>query len=133
MGAARSGSRSDRRLRGTVPSPPGGADGVGDDEPVQRFAQALCVGDGLVGVGGEQLGVDRDQGLRAFTERLGAAPTHVPRTCVVATEDPALPPAVQEEWASHASHSVRIPSGHSPHLSHTGEVAAVLAEAVARA
>lgn len=73
------------------------------------------------------------QGMRAFTEKLGAAPTHVPRTYVVATEDPALPPSVQEEWAAHASHSVRIHSGHSPHLSHTGEVADVLAQAVGRA
>ncbi|MFJ4536791.1 alpha/beta fold hydrolase [Streptomyces tibetensis] len=73
------------------------------------------------------------QGMRAFTEKLGAAPADVPRTYVVATEDPALPPPVQEQWASRAAHSLRIPSGHSPHLSHPDEVADVLAEAVARA
>lgn len=73
------------------------------------------------------------QGLRAFTEKLGAAPTRVPLTYVVATEDPALPPAVQEQWAAHAAHNLRIPSGHSPHLSHTDEIATLLAQAVARA
>jgi pimeloyl-ACP methyl ester carboxylesterase len=73
------------------------------------------------------------QGMRAFTETLGAAPTDVPLTYVVATEDPALPPAVQEQWAARAAHSLRVPSGHSPHLSHAEEVAALLAEAVARA
>ncbi|MEU9393257.1 alpha/beta hydrolase [Streptomyces sp. NPDC048324] len=73
------------------------------------------------------------QGVRAFTEKLGAAPTDVPVTYVVATEDPALPPAVQEQWAARAAHGVRVPSGHSPHLSHADEVADVLAKAVARA
>ncbi|MBZ3902034.1 alpha/beta hydrolase [Streptomyces scabiei] len=72
------------------------------------------------------------QGTRAFTEKLGAAPTDVPVTYVVATEDRALPPSVQEQWAARAAHRVRVPSGHSPHLSHPGRVAAVLAEAVAR-
>ncbi|MCX4759716.1 alpha/beta hydrolase [Streptomyces sp. NBC_01275] len=58
------------------------------------------------------------QGMGAFTQTLGAAPTGLPLTYIVATEDPALPPAVQEEWAAQAARSVRIPSGHSPHLSH---------------
>ncbi|MFD7503614.1 hypothetical protein [Streptomyces sp. NPDC059850] len=39
--------------------------------------------------------------------------------------DPAL--------AAQAAHSARVPSGHSPHLSHPDEVAAVLTEAAARA
>ncbi|MGW3138003.1 alpha/beta fold hydrolase [Streptomyces sp. NPDC001139] len=73
------------------------------------------------------------QGVRAFTEKLGAAPADIPLTYVMATEDPALPPAVQEHWAARAAHSVRVPSGHSPHLSHADEVADVLAKAVARA
>ncbi|WP_461071721.1 hypothetical protein [Streptomyces pseudoechinosporeus] len=50
----------------------------------------------------------------------------------MATEDPALPSAVQEEWAARVAHSVRIPSGHSPHLSHPDQVATVLAEAAVR-
>ncbi|MFD5539716.1 alpha/beta fold hydrolase [Streptomyces sp. NPDC127079] len=73
------------------------------------------------------------QGRRAFTEKLGAAPTTVPLTYVVATEDPALPPAVQEQWAARAAHTLRVPSGHSPHLSHADQVADALAAAVARA
>nr|WSZ20595.1 alpha/beta fold hydrolase [Streptomyces canus] len=73
------------------------------------------------------------QGMRAFTETLGADPANTPLTCIVATQDPSLPPAVQEQWAARAAHSVRVPSGHSPHLSHPDDVAAVLAEAVARA
>ncbi|WP_086661533.1 alpha/beta fold hydrolase [Lentzea kentuckyensis] len=73
------------------------------------------------------------QGLGAFTEELGATPTGLPVTYVVATEDPALPPAVQVQWAARADHRVHVPSGHSPHLSHQNEVAAVLADAVTRA
>ncbi|MEE1836113.1 alpha/beta hydrolase [Streptomyces sp. SP17KL33] len=73
------------------------------------------------------------QGMRAFTEKLEAGPRQVTLTYIVATEDPALPPAVQEQWAARATHSVRIPSGHSPHLSHAGAVEIVLAEACARA
>ncbi|MBV1939140.1 alpha/beta hydrolase [Streptomyces sp. BV286] len=73
------------------------------------------------------------QGMRAFTETLGGAPTQVPVTYVVATQDPALPPAVQEQWAARAAHSAHVPSGHSPHLSHADEVADVIAQAVARA
>ncbi|WEH12469.1 alpha/beta hydrolase [Streptomyces sp. VNUA24] len=72
------------------------------------------------------------QGMRAFTEKLGAAPTAVPLAYVVATEDPSLPPPVQEQWAARAAHRLRLPSGHSPHLSHADQVAELLAEAVAR-
>jgi len=72
------------------------------------------------------------QGLGAFTEELGATPAELPVTYVVATEDPALPPEVQEQWAARATRRVRIPSGHSPHLSHPGDVARVLSDAVAR-
>ncbi|WP_328930840.1 MULTISPECIES: alpha/beta hydrolase [unclassified Streptomyces] len=73
------------------------------------------------------------QGMRAFTEKLGAAPTEVPLMYVVATADRALPPGVQEQWAARAAHRVRVPSGHSPHLSHADEVAGFLAKAVSRA
>ncbi|GAQ60072.1 alpha/beta fold hydrolase [Streptomyces scabiei] len=72
------------------------------------------------------------QGMRAFTEKLGAAPADIPLTYVVATEDPSLPPPVQERWAARAAHRLRLPSGHSPHLSHADQVAELLAEAVAR-
>ncbi|MFM9589344.1 alpha/beta fold hydrolase [Streptomyces scabiei] len=72
------------------------------------------------------------QGMRAFTEKLGAAPAAVPSTYVVAAEDPSLPPSVQEQWAARAAHRLRLPSGHSPHLSHADQVAELLAEAVAR-
>lgn len=73
------------------------------------------------------------QGLDAFTDVLPAVPVGTPLTYVVATEDPALSPEVQEQWAARAEHAVRIPSGHSPHLSHPDRVADVLADAVARA
>ncbi|MET7736809.1 alpha/beta fold hydrolase [Streptomyces sp. NPDC005402] len=74
------------------------------------------------------------QGMRAFTETLGAAATDVPLTYVVATEDPALPPEVPEQWAGARPIVCVFRAGtHSPHLSHTDEVAAFLAEAVARA
>jgi pimeloyl-ACP methyl ester carboxylesterase len=72
------------------------------------------------------------QGLAAFTQPLGATPAGVGTTYVVATEDLALPPAVQEEWAGHTNYRIRVPSGHSPHLSHPDEVTAILADACAR-
>lgn len=54
------------------------------------------------------------QGMRAFTEKLGAAPADVP-------------------LLGEGAHTLRVPSWYSPHLSHADEVAGVLAEAVARA
>ena len=73
------------------------------------------------------------EGMGAFTQRLAAAPVNTPTTYLVATQDPALPPAVQEQWAANATHAARIPSGHSPHLSHPQQVADILAGAAARA
>lgn len=73
------------------------------------------------------------QGVGAFTQQLDARSAGLPTTYLVATEDPALPLAVQEQWAARATHEVRVPSGHSPHLSHAERVAAVLAAAVNRA
>ena len=72
------------------------------------------------------------EGMGAFTQTLAAAPVNTPTTYIVATKDPALPPAVQERWAADASHVARIPSGHSPHLSHPQQVADILAEVAAR-
>ncbi len=70
------------------------------------------------------------QGIGAFTQKLAAAPTSTPTTYLVATQDRALPPAVQERWAAAATHTARIPSGHSPHLSHPAQLADVLARVV---
>lgn len=69
------------------------------------------------------------QGLGAFTQPLAAAPVSTPATYIVATRDPSLPPAAQERWAARAAHTARIPSGHSPHLSHPDQVAAIIARA----
>ena len=71
------------------------------------------------------------EGVGAFTQKLAAAPTTTATTYIVATQDPALPPAVQEQWAAAATHAARIPSGHSPHLSHPAQVADILAQVVA--
>lgn len=73
------------------------------------------------------------EGMGAFTQQLAAAPVNTPTTYLVATADLALPPAVQEQWAANATHAARIPSGHSPHLSHPQQVADVLADAASRA
>lgn len=71
------------------------------------------------------------EGTGAFTQQLAAAPVRTPTTYVVATQDAALPLAVQEQWADTATHTARIRSGHSPHLSHPGQVADVIAAAAA--
>lgn len=72
-------------------------------------------------------------GLGAFTQKLPTAGADAEVTYLVATEDPALPPEVQEQWAADAARIARIPSGHSPHLSHPDQVADILSDAVARA
>ena len=72
------------------------------------------------------------EGVGAFTQKLAAAPTSTATTYIVALQDPALPPSLQEQWAASATHTARIPSGHSPHLSHPAQVADVLTDAVAR-
>jgi pimeloyl-ACP methyl ester carboxylesterase len=88
-------------------------------------------------------GVDKDitaeaikrlnwQGKAAFTEQLGRPGRHVRITYLVATQDVALPPAVQEEWTQAADFCVTVPSGHSPHLSHPAVVADIIATAIAR-
>ena len=73
------------------------------------------------------------EGMGAFTQKLAAAPTSTATTYIVATQDPALPPEVQEQWAAAATRAAHIPSGHSPHLSHPGQVADVLAAVAAPA
>jgi len=73
------------------------------------------------------------EGTGAFTEKLAAAPTSTPTTYIVATQDPALPPAVQEQWAAAATYCAHVPSGHSPHLSHSEQVANIIAGVAAHA
>ncbi|MET9760890.1 hypothetical protein ABZ016_17755 [Streptomyces sp. NPDC006372] len=61
------------------------------------------------------------QGLRAFTEKLGAAPTDVPLTYVVATEDPARkrshgpPPATDLDWSRRSAAGRRTPRSSESH------------------
>lgn len=71
------------------------------------------------------------QGIRSFTDVLGVQPSDaLRRTYVVASEDPALPPAVQREWALRMDASIEVASGHSPHLSHPTEVAELIRSAI---
>ncbi|MEU1317177.1 alpha/beta hydrolase [Streptomyces tibetensis] len=51
------------------------------------------------------------QGMRAFTEKLGAAPTDVPLTYVVATGDPALPPPSRSSGPAGPRTSCASPRG----------------------
>lgn len=71
------------------------------------------------------------QGIGAFTEALGARPGDDVKTAyIVTTEDRSLPLEAQEQWAAEADLSVRVASGHSPHLSHPAEVADAIAQLV---
>lgn len=73
------------------------------------------------------------QGLRSFSESVDAVPdVSAIGTYVIATADQALPPEVQRTWAAGMARHVELDSGHSPHLSHPREVAAVIHDAVSR-
>jgi pimeloyl-ACP methyl ester carboxylesterase len=73
------------------------------------------------------------EGVEAFRQPLQAAPNETRATFIIATEDRALPVPAQEAMAARTTRTIRIASGHSPHLSHPDEVATVLVDAVARA
>ncbi|MCZ2828876.1 alpha/beta hydrolase [Modestobacter sp. VKM Ac-2986] len=71
------------------------------------------------------------QSLRSCTDALTAAGWHtIPATYLVCERDGALPVELQEQLALRSGTVRRLPSGHSPHLSMPGELAAVLTEAV---
>lgn len=58
---------------------------------------------------------------------------HVPSTYVVCEEDRAIPVFAQEAMSSRAGEVLRLPSGHSPFLSHPAELAALLRPVLDRA
>lgn len=120
-------------------------DGMGGDFPPSWIrspdGRAVRVGDAKEsifsgvdpGLAAEAVARLNWQGVGAFTQRLGAVPDgSVTTTYLVATEDRALPPHVQEEWASRADRRFAVASGHSPHLSHPEQVADAI-EATVRA
>ncbi|WP_417374397.1 alpha/beta fold hydrolase [Glutamicibacter protophormiae] len=68
----------------------------------------------------------------AFTQELRAACWHdIPTTYVVCDNDVAVPPQAQEGMAQHARAVRHLASAHTPFLSHTAELAAVIQETVA--
>ena len=58
---------------------------------------------------------------------------HTPSTYVVCEEDRAIPVFAQEAMSSRAGEVLRLPSGHSPFLSHPAELAALLRPVLDRA
>ena len=58
---------------------------------------------------------------------------HTPSTYVVCEEDQAIPVFAQEAMSSRAGEVLRLPSGHSPFLSHPAELAALLRPVLDRA
>ncbi|MGY1651318.1 alpha/beta fold hydrolase [Geodermatophilus sp. SYSU D01119] len=62
-----------------------------------------------------------------------AAWRHVPSTYVVCEQDQAIPVFAQEAMSSRAGEVLRLPSGHSPFLSHPAELAALLRPVLDRA
>ncbi|WP_374200577.1 alpha/beta fold hydrolase [Streptomyces scabiei] len=108
-------------------------------DPFSRWSRRQGRGRGAVHLQRGRPGPDRRSrqaapvaGHARLHREAGCRAGRHPLTYVVATEDPSLPPAVQEKWAARAAHRLRLPSGHSPHLSHADQVAELLAEAVAR-
>jgi pimeloyl-ACP methyl ester carboxylesterase len=71
--------------------------------------------------------------VESFSQPLPTTPTETKATYIITTQDRALPPAAQETMALRTTRTVRVASGHYPHLSHPDEVVAVLVDAVARA
>lgn len=67
----------------------------------------------------------------APTRLAGIGWHHIPSTYVVCTEDPALLPASQREWArTRATNHVEVPFDHLPAISHPAETADLLADIV---
>jgi len=62
-----------------------------------------------------------------------AAWKEVPSTYVVCEQDQAIPAFAQEAMAQRAGTVARLPAGHSPFLSHPGELAALLRDVAERA
>ncbi|GHO90179.1 hypothetical protein KSF_002270 [Reticulibacter mediterranei] len=71
--------------------------------------------------------------VQAFHQPLPTTPTETKATYIITTQDRALPPPAQEAMAARTTRTVRVASGHYPHLACPDEVVAVLAGAVARA
>ena len=72
------------------------------------------------------------QSLAAYTVPLTAAAwKSVPSTYIVCENDAALAPRAQERLAERAGRVMRLPSAHSPFLSHAEDLAALLREELA--
>ncbi|TDD56509.1 alpha/beta hydrolase [Nonomuraea terrae] len=72
-----------------------------------------------------------EQTVRSFAEKVDAAAWRdIPSTYIVAEQDKAIPPALQEQMAAHATEIRRIPSGHSSFLSQPRQLAALIDEIV---
>ncbi|WP_043626018.1 alpha/beta hydrolase [Nonomuraea candida] len=71
------------------------------------------------------------QSRLSFTEKVTAAAWRdIPSTYVIAAQDQALPPALQERMAAQAAEVRRLPGGHSPFLAQPRRLATLIDEIV---
>ncbi|WP_204072460.1 alpha/beta hydrolase [Planotetraspora phitsanulokensis] len=72
-----------------------------------------------------------NQTVRSFAEKVDAAAwLEIPSTYIVAEQDKAIPPALQEKMAAQAAEIRRLTSSHSPFLSQPAQLAALIDEIV---
>ena len=96
-------------------------------EPVPDNPVAMFYGDVPADTAAHAAGRLAPQTTRSWTEPVpDAGWRQLPSTYLVCQKDQALPPALQEQFATRADHVRRLPSGHSPFLSMPAELAAVL-------
>jgi pimeloyl-ACP methyl ester carboxylesterase len=73
----------------------------------------------------------RPMALGGPTRLTGVGWHHIPSTYVVCTEDPAVLPASQRQWAeTRATNRIDVPFDHLPEISHPAETAELLANIV---
>ncbi|TYC01616.1 alpha/beta hydrolase [Micromonospora sp. WP24] len=72
-----------------------------------------------------------EQRLQPWADRATRAAWHtLPSTYVLTERDASLPVELQEQMATRANATHRIPTGHSPHLARPGELATLIDEIV---
>ena len=73
----------------------------------------------------------RPMAIGAPTRLTGVGWHHIPSTYIVCTEDPALLPESQRQWAqTRATNQIEVPFDHLPEISHPAETADLLADIV---
>ncbi|PZG17722.1 alpha/beta hydrolase [Nonomuraea aridisoli] len=72
-----------------------------------------------------------EQTVRSFAEKVDAAAWRdIPSSFILTEQDKAIPPALQEQMAVHATELRRVPGSHSPFLARPRELAVLIDEIV---